>query len=68
MPLKVDMRDVLAGWEDANHFHAQLIRLFFKADHSNFARLASAFPNTARTVSVYQETGEILDLPYEVEK
>lgn len=66
MPLEIDMVNVIKGNFEADNFHAQLIRLFLKADRCNFARLGKAFPNTAKLIHHWQRTGEILKgIPYE---
>jgi len=65
MSLKIDLDNIVNGKNDATNFSTQLMRIVFKADVINKAKLHSAYPNLVRTVQQYQETGEILDLPYD---
>lgn len=65
MPLKIDLENIVKGRDDATNFSAQLMRIVFKVDRRNRAKLAREYPNLVRTVTEYQETGEILDLPYD---
>lgn len=65
MPLKIDLENIVEGGNDATNFSAQLMRIVFKADMRNKAKLAHEYPNLVRTVTEYQAAGEILDLPYD---
>ena len=63
--IEIDMKNVING-RDNDNFHCELIRLMFKADMRNFHLLSKSFPNTAKVVKHYKETGEILKgVPYE---
>lgn len=63
MSLKIDLENIVEGDNDATNFNAQLMRLVFKADHGNKAKLRLVYPNLVRTVEAYQWSGEKLDLP-----
>lgn len=65
MPLKVDLEHIVEGKNDATNFASQLMRIVFKADIINKAKLHSIFPNLVRTVQTFMDTGEKLDLPYD---
>lgn len=65
MPLIIDLENIVKGKNDATNFSAMLMRVVFKADRRNKAKLANEFPNLVKTVEVFQSTGEILNLPYD---
>lgn len=65
MSLKNDLDNIVNGKNDATNFSTQLMRIVFKADMSNKAKLYTVYPNLVTTVGRYQDTGEILDLPYD---
>jgi len=65
MSLKIDMENVVNGPDNATNFGAKLIRLIFKADQSNRAKLAKGFPNAVNMVQEYKHNGTIIDLPYD---
>ncbi len=65
MPLKIDLENIVEGKNDATNFSAQLMRIVFKADIINKAKLHTVYPNLVRTVQQYMDTGEKLDLPYD---
>lgn len=65
MPLSIDLENIVKGKNDATNFSAMLMRVVFKADRRNKAKLANEFPNLVKTVEVFQSTGEILNLPYD---
>lgn len=63
MSLKFDMEYGVFG--NVTNFSAQLLRLMQKADMSNRARLAIAFPNAYAVFTAEREGREIPDLPYD---
>lgn len=65
MPLKIDLENIVEGDNDFTNFSTQLMRIVFKADVANKARLRKSFPNLVRTVQTFMDTGEKLDLPYD---
>jgi len=65
MPLKIDLENIVEGKNDFTNFSTQLMRIVFKADIINKAKLHTVFPNLVRTVQQYMDTGEKLDLPYD---
>lgn len=65
MSLKIDLENIVEGKNDATNFSAQLMRIVFKADIINKAKLNTVYPNLVRTVQAYMDTGEKLDLPYD---
>ena len=65
MSLKIDLENIVEGRDDATNFSTQLMRIVFKADIINKAKLRSIFPNLVRTVQAFMDTGEKLDLPYD---
>lgn len=65
MSLKIDLENIVEGKNDATNFSAQLMRIVFKADIINKAKLHTVYPNLVRTVQQYMDTGEKLDLPYD---
>ncbi|GAI96623.1 unnamed protein product [marine sediment metagenome] len=65
MPLKIDLENIVEGKNDFTNFSAQLMRIVFKADIINKAKLSTVYPNLVRTVQHYMDTGEKLDLPYD---
>lgn len=65
MPLNIDLDNIVNGKNDATNFSTQLMRIVFKADIRNKAKLAREYPNLVKMVTTYQTTGEILDLPYD---
>jgi len=65
MPLKIDLENIVQGKNDATNFSAQLMRIVFKADPGNTAKLNLVYPNLVRTVRQFMVTGEVLDLPYD---
>lgn len=65
MPLKIDLENIVEGKDDFTNFGAQLMRIVFKADMGNKAKLKTVFPNLVKTVQTYIDTGEKLDLPYD---
>ena len=65
MSLKIDLENIVEGKNDATNFSTQLMRIVFKADNNNKAKLYTVYPNLVRTVAQYQLTGEKLDLPYD---
>ena len=62
MSTKIDLHFIVNGPDKQTNFTTQLIKLIFKADVTNKAKLAQGFPNAVRTVDYYMNTGEILDL------
>ena len=60
-----DLGNIVEGRNNATNFSTQLMRIVFKADVINKAKLHTVYPNLVRTVQQYQETGEMLDLPYD---
>lgn len=65
MPLKIDLDNIVNGKNDFTNFSTELMRIVFKADVINKAKLFSVFPNLVRTVQTFMETGDILDLEYD---
>ncbi len=65
MSLKDDLENIVEGRNDATNFATQLIRIVFKADVINKAKLHTVFPNLVRTVQTFMDTGKKLDLPYD---
>jgi len=65
MSLKLDLENIVEGKNDFTNFATQLMRIVFKADVINKAKLHSVFPNLVRTVQTFMDTGEKLDLPYD---
>ena len=65
MPLKIDLENIVEGKNDFTNFSTQLMRIVFKADVVNKAKLHTVFPNLVRTVQTFMDTGEKLDLPYD---
>ena len=65
MSLEVDFRNVLNGRIGIDNFGAELIRLIFKADRINRAKLKQVYPNAVKMVEHYNKTGEILELDYD---
>lgn len=65
MSLEIDLDNIVNGKNDATNFSTQLMRIVFKADIINKAKLYAVYPNLVRTVEHYQEFGEKLDLPYD---
>ncbi|GAI62633.1 unnamed protein product [marine sediment metagenome] len=65
MPLKIDLENIVEGKNDFTNFSTQLMRIVFKADIINKAKLHTVYPNLVRTVQQYMDTGEKLDLPYD---
>lgn len=65
MPLKIDLENIVHGKNDFTNFGAELMRIVFKSDRRNKAKLRKEYPNLVETVERFQETGEILDLPYD---
>ncbi len=65
MPLKIDLENIVEGKNDFTNFSTQLMRIVFKADVINKAKLHTVFPNLVRTVQQYMDTGEKLDLSYD---
>ena len=65
MPLKIDLENIVEGKNDATNFSAQLMRVVFKADVVNKAKLYTAYPNLVRTVQSFMESGVKLDMPYD---
>ncbi len=65
MPLITDLENIVEGKNDATNFATQLMRIVFKADVVNKAKLHTVFPNLVRTVQTFMDTGEKLDLPYD---
>jgi len=63
MSLMIDMEIMLNGSDNQTNFTTQLLRLIFKADVLNKAKLRKGFPHAVETVVYYQQTGDILDLP-----
>lgn len=64
MSLMFDLTGVL-GDNKATNFSAMLLRLAFKADPENRAKLAKGFPNAVKMVEAYKKGGVILDLDYD---
>lgn len=62
MTIKYDLDRIVNGNDNQTNFTTQLLKLIFKADLMNKAKLARGFPNAVRTVEHYKDTGEILDL------
>ena len=62
MSIKFDLDCIVNGSDNQTNFTTQLLKLIFKADQMNRAKLARAFPNAVLTVIQYQDTGEIMDL------
>ena len=67
MSIKIDMEIMLNGDDHQTNFGTKLLKLIFKADQFNKARLALGFPQEVIAVEHYQRTGEIIE-PEEVEK
>ncbi len=65
MPLKIDLENIVEGKNDFTNFSTQLMRIVFKADIINKAKLHTVYPNLVRTVQAFMDTGEKLDLPYD---
>lgn len=65
MSLKMDLENITEGKNDFTNFDTQLMRIVFKADVINKAKLHTVFPNLVRTVQAFMDTGEKLDLPYD---
>lgn len=65
MSLKADLENITEEKNNATNFTAQLMRIVFKADVINKAKLHTVFPNLVRTVQAFMDTGEKLDLPYD---
>lgn len=63
MSYKIDLNNIVNGRNDATNFSTQLMRIVFKADRRNLAKIENEYPNLVRTVQHYKFTGEILDLP-----
>jgi len=62
MSFAIDLQNII-GRNDATNFSAQLMRLVFKADWRNRAKLRHEYPNLVRMVEEYQTSGKILGLP-----
>lgn len=62
MSYYADMKHMFEGDDRQTNFGTMLLKLIFKADVVNRAKLAMSFPNAVKTVEQYQKTGEILDL------
>ena len=65
MPLIYDLKNIVEGKNDATNFATQLMRIVFKSDMANKAKLRTVYPNLVRTVTTFMETGEKLNLPYD---
>ena len=63
MTTKYDLDCIVNGNDNQTNFTTQLLKLIFKADPMNTAKLAQGFPNTVHAVKHYKNTGEILDVP-----
>jgi len=68
MSLKNDLVNIVEGKNDATNFAAQLMRIVFKADSANKAKLRQVYPNLVDTVDTFQTSGKQLDLPYDSEE
>ena len=64
MSLKFDMEHGVQHHGNDN-FHSILLRLMMKADMGNMARLARAFPNTAKVFKAWKDGEEVPDLEYD---
>lgn len=62
MSIYADMKHMVDGDDRQTNFGTMLLKLIFKADIENRARLAVSYPNAVKTVERYKETGEILNL------
>lgn len=62
MSIKLDLDRIVNGSNNQTNFTSQLLRLIFKADLTNRAKLARGFPNAVHAVEHYIDTGEILNL------
>ncbi|MBA7601982.1 hypothetical protein ES703_09067 [subsurface metagenome] len=62
MGLTIDMKHIVHGPNNATNFTTQLLRLIFKADQRNRAKLRREYPNAVMIVETYQDTGEVLEL------
>lgn len=63
MSYKIDLHNIVYGGNDATNFSTQLMRIVFKSDRRNVAKLRREYPNLVETVRHYKDTGEILNLP-----
>jgi len=62
MSIKIDLDCIVNGSDNQTNFTTLLLRLIFKANPSNKAKLARGFPNAVHAVDHWHTTGEILDL------
>lgn len=64
-----DLQHIITGFtigvKDRDNFTSQLLRLIFKADHVNIAKLRLAYPAEVAMVEHYQKTGKI-EITYSV--
>lgn len=63
MSIKIDLNIIVNGSNNQTNFTTQLLKLIFKADMINMAKIARGFPNAVQAVQHYKDTSEILDLP-----
>lgn len=63
MSYRIDLDIIVNGKNNATNFSSQLMRIVFKTDVINKAKLHTVYPNLVRTVQQFMDTGEILDLP-----
>jgi len=63
MSYKIDLDIIVNGKNDRDNFSAQLMRIVFKSDRRNIAKLRNEYPNLVETVQHFKETGDVLDLP-----
>jgi len=63
MSIQFDLDQIVNGADKQTNFTTQLLKLILKADGLNRVKLALAFPNAVSTVALWQETGQIPDLP-----
>jgi len=62
MSYNIDLNKIVNSGDKQTNFSTMLLKLVFKADRLNRAKLARAFPNAVEMVERFQQFGEILDL------
>lgn len=62
MTAQIDLYKILKGNDDQTNFTTMLLKLVFKADDFNRARLRLVFPEEVKLVEHYIATGEILGM------
>lgn len=59
--LSIDLKEAIDGKDRSPCFSVMLFRLLFKAAPINFIKLSQVYPVHGKMVSLYRETGEILE-------